>query len=453
MTRAALVVAAAAALAWAAPAAAQVPTSTTFTARITDGDDVLAGSHAFVFRIFDAETGGTQRWSESHPDVPVEDGLVSVALGANAPLGPTVLNGDPLWVEIALDGETMSPRLPLRSVPYASRAGDAATLGGTPASAFAPAGHHHDPTYVDASGDTMAGALNLNADLLLSGKVALRGTDPWLRLNQDGQFTAGTHSPLNLNVSGLTVGALYFDPGAGNLDVAGFGFLRGGGRFSSIALGAAPFGALPYPYETMQLAEGTNLRVAFGTAERMVLTSDGRLQMSTNHGDCRSGWFCNGYFWDMSAASILYSGLSQRSDARLKRDIAPIAGGLDTVRALRPVTFTWRDPSMPGRQHGFIAQEVREVLPDLVAENGDGMLSVDTQELLPILMQAVKELDAQNAILRAELDALRAGRPSPAPAPSHAAAADRRAPGTGALIALGALVVLGCAWATRRRPG
>ena len=440
----ALLLAIALALGAASPARADVPSTLTFTARVTDGENTLEGDHAFTFRLFDAETGGVQRWTEGHAAVEVRDGLVTVALGENAPLTAAVLNGDPLWIEVVLDGETMAPRLPLRSVPYATRTGDADRLGGEPASAFAAAGHDHDAAYVDAAGDVMTGPLNLGGDLLLSSKVALRGTDSWLRLNQDGAFPSGTHTPYNFNASGLTVGALYFDPGAGNLDVEGTGWLRGGGRFNGIAVGSAPFGALSYPYETIQLDPGFNLRFAFGATERMRLDNGGRLWMSSTNGDCPNGWFCNGMFWDLSVASILYSGLSQRSDARLKEDVRPIADGLDTVRALRPVTFAWRDPAIAGRHHGFIAQEVREVVPGLVSETTDGMLALDTTEMLPILVQAVKELDAQNAALRRELEALRAGKVS-------AAAGSAGGGWSPALVGLAVLAGLGLLVTVRRR--
>jgi hypothetical protein len=423
-------------VAFGAPAFADVPRTMTFTARVTDGEDALEGTHTFQFRLWDAETGGAQRWSETHNGVDVTDGLVAVGLGTSSPLSGVVLDGDPLWVEIVLDGETMAPRLPLRSVPYATRSSDADLLGGQPAGSFAAAGHDHDADYVDAAGDTMSGPLNLSGDLLLASKSALRGTDSWLRLNQDSAFSSGTHSPKNLNVSGLTVGALYFDPGAGALDVEGPSNLRGGARMNGIAVGNAPFGALPYPYESIQLDPGFNLRVAFGGTEHLRLENNGRLVMSSNPGDCPSGWFCNGMFWDLSVASILYSGLAQRSDARLKQDVRAIDGGLETVRALRPVTFAWRDPKIPGRHHGFIAQEVREVVPDLVSTTTDGTLALDTTEMLPILMQAVKELDARNAELRAELDALRAGRIAAAPPAA-------RAGWSPALVALGAFGALG----------
>jgi hypothetical protein len=300
---------------------AQVPQTVTFSARMTDGPNALSGPHLLRFRLYTALTGGTLRWEENQGSVTIENGLVNLGLGSVTPLTPAVLAGGPLWIEVELDGFAMSPRLPLRSVPFA--------------------------------------------------------------VNADSAATASIATTLN----------------------------------GSVAIGQAVHGALPWAYETIQLAPAFNLRFYFGDQQRMMLGNDGRLQMAQTTGDCPSGWFCNGHFWDLTVASILYSGLSQRSDRRLKDDIHTADNGLATVRALRPVTFRWKDKSHPGLQHGFIAQDVQKVVPELVSSTTDGMLSVETTAMIPILAQAVKELDAQNKQLRAELDDLRRHTPGASASP------------------------------------
>ena len=50
------------------------------------------------------------------------------------------------------------------------------------------------------------------------------------------------------------------------------------------------------------------------------------------------------------------------------------------------------------------------MLPDLVEEGADGTLSVEYLGLLPVLVEAVQELRAENAALRARIDALSAER-------------------------------------------
>lgn len=88
------------------------------------------------------------------------------------------------------------------------------------------------------------------------------------------------------------------------------------------------------------------------------------------------------------------------SDQRLKKDIAPIYNGLDTVLALRPVTFMWKDltnhnTSDPREQDGFIAQEVTDIIPSAVGESPDGYLTLDKTALIAPMVQAIQQLNTK----------------------------------------------------------
>ncbi len=104
--------------------------------------------------------------------------------------------------------------------------------------------------------------------------------------------------------------------------------------------------------------------------------------------------------------------LSQTSDARFKTDVRDLDGALEAVAALRGVRYTWDAERYPqggaGEQLGFLAQEVRQVLPEVVSENDDGYLAVSYSAVVPVLAEAVAELraekDAEIAALRAELE-------------------------------------------------
>jgi|SRR5215211_9291046 len=79
-------------------------------------------------------------------------------------------------------------------------------------------------------GTTNPGArLEVNGDIAISGKHALRGDDPWLRLNQMGAFTAGVHTPGVFAPGSLNVGGVggWGNPGAGNVWIAGGVRLQG----------------------------------------------------------------------------------------------------------------------------------------------------------------------------------------------------------------------------------
>ncbi|GLS06196.1 hypothetical protein GCM10007860_33660 [Chitiniphilus shinanonensis] len=103
-------------------------------------------------------------------------------------------------------------------------------------------------------------------------------------------------------------------------------------------------------------------------------------------------WSRNRYFqFDTIAMQMRNS-----SDARLKEAVEPLHAPLDLVRRLRGVSFLWKDGQAGGqRQLGLLAQEVEQVLPQLVAEGPDGMKQVSYLSLIPLLLEAIKAQQAQ----------------------------------------------------------
>ncbi|MCZ8192969.1 tail fiber domain-containing protein [Brevundimonas sp.] len=94
------------------------------------------------------------------------------------------------------------------------------------------------------------------------------------------------------------------------------------------------------------------------------------------------------------AGSITATGdVTAYSDASLKTGVVTIADALDLVRQMRGVRYQRLDTGATGI--GVIAQELRVVVPELVAENDDGLLSVAYGNLVGVLIEAVKELAAK----------------------------------------------------------
>jgi hypothetical protein len=99
------------------------------------------------------------------------------------------------------------------------------------------------------------------------------------------------------------------------------------------------------------------------------------------------------------------SGSADVSDRELKENINPIENGLETINQLQGKTFTWKESAslIEGTKYGLIAQELEEVLPDLVydkcgirkKEDGTYYKSVLMNGLIPVLVEAVKELSAK----------------------------------------------------------
>jgi hypothetical protein len=94
------------------------------------------------------------------------------------------------------------------------------------------------------------------------------------------------------------------------------------------------------------------------------------------------------------------------SDERLKRNIGAMRPMLNNVARLRPVQFAWRADEFPSRafgnqqELGLIAQEVEQVLPELVSTDADGFKAVNYTALPLLTIQAVKELKAENDRLK-----------------------------------------------------
>ncbi|HEX5054085.1 MAG TPA: tail fiber domain-containing protein [Planctomycetota bacterium] len=110
---------------------------------------------------------------------------------------------------------------------------------------------------------------------------------------------------------------------------------------------------------------------------------------------------------------------SSASDLRLKKNVAPIDGALDTLLALRGVHFEYKDPAaiheLPGQRTGFIAQEVEQVMPDWVSEDERGLKRVTVRGFEALAVESLRELKqgndrlvAANAALRADNEALHA---------------------------------------------
>lgn len=108
------------------------------------------------------------------------------------------------------------------------------------------------------------------------------------------------------------------------------------------------------------------------------------------------------------------------SDLKFKRDIQGVTEAIDKVMGLRGVSFLWRSEEYEAknfddcRHYGVVAQEIEEVLPEVVTEGADGEKAVAYTEIVPVLIEAIKAqqqhieaLEERIAGLEARTDALR----------------------------------------------
>ena len=103
------------------------------------------------------------------------------------------------------------------------------------------------------------------------------------------------------------------------------------------------------------------------------------------------------------AGDIIANSIAGSSDSRFKTNILPIENPLQKVQKLRGVTFDWKTKEFPSRMFsenralGFIAQEVEQVIPEVVqTENStEGFKSVQYDKVVALLVEAIKEQQKQ----------------------------------------------------------
>jgi hypothetical protein len=92
------------------------------------------------------------------------------------------------------------------------------------------------------------------------------------------------------------------------------------------------------------------------------------------------------------------------SDARLKTDLTPITSALEKIDKITGYTFHRIGTSNAQKVAGVISQEVREVLPEVVYENPDGIMSVAYGNMSALLIEAIKELKKEVAEIKRVLN-------------------------------------------------
>jgi hypothetical protein len=91
---------------------------------------------------------------------------------------------------------------------------------------------------------------------------------------------------------------------------------------------------------------------------------------------------------DVSAVNF-----NSTSDESLKENVETIDSALAKVINLRGVNFNWKENAQPGT--GLIAQEVEEIIPQVITENDDGIKHVQYGNLVGLLIEAIKEQQNQ----------------------------------------------------------
>jgi hypothetical protein len=270
--------------------------------------------------------------------------------------------------------------------------------------------------YADAAGSLHAGT---------AYPPAAGGTGGITQAQADARYvkTNGQANVHDLNTTGfiMSVGSILsqYLKGAGNrmLYADSVGRIHAGSAYPPATGGTSGISQAQADARYLQLSGGTvsgTLAVS-GHANFNGLVSLGATMNAHDHKIINLGTPTNG----KDAANKSYVD-SKASDRRVKTSINDLSHGLDLIASLKPVSFNYSDPvyskgKNQSRHYGFIAQDMQEAAPELVyndpldldddgnSESGLNILGFDQTELVPVLVNAVKELKEEIENLKRDL--------------------------------------------------
>ena len=291
------------------------------------------------------------------------------------------------------------------NVKAATFEGDGANLTNTGATLF-PSG---------TNGDTQKVVLTH----LTSGTMTLGTTDAQLTFtastntlnatNFNGAFTGGVTGDLTGNADSATT--------AGNLSIGSANQVV----FKNGSNNAATSANLTFDGTTLDTTRATidniildSNTISTGTGDLILDSSNNKVHMTANaevDGTLRVDSSSNSSSKDTGALVVTNGGLGvegniyaggdlvafNSSDIRLKENISPIENALNMINSLSGNTFDWKEgQSNKGMDTGILAQEVEALgLPGVTTTRGDGVKAVRYDRLIPVLIEAVKELTAK----------------------------------------------------------
>ena len=216
--------------------------------------------------------------------------------------------------------------------------------------------------------------------------------DTWMQSQRNDASTSAYN--ILLNPAGGNVGIGGGTP-FGKLDVAGNIRLQSANQ---IYFGGT--GSIPYWNVGVENTTNNNFEIAgvtYYSGDRDILLTP------VNNGNVGIKSTSPSYELDVTGTIRATGDVIAYSDARVKDNVITIDNALDKVTKLRGVSYTRNDVEDKTTKVGVIAQEVLEVLPEVVQQDDEGKYSVAYGNMVGLLIESIKELKAEVDELKSRL--------------------------------------------------
>lgn len=406
---------------------AQSPDKMSYQAVVRDNSNNLVANQTVGMQIsiLQGSSSGTAVYEETHTPTSNVNGLVTVVIGNG-----TVVSGDittidwengPYYIKSETDptggsNYTITGSSELLSVPYALHAKSIDQMGATIGDVLEWDGTNWAPGTVGGTNYWTQTGTDLTYD---AGNVSIGSTSNFgskLFIVGDGtqrvfraQSPSGTTKFLIEADGGVSIGSGLTAGPADGLLVGGETILDANTTVNgNVGINAAivdrNFHVVHDQFTGTGGLGGLAIENTSNGAQWTLYTSQSSSELSLYFGDN-----LRGNFDDVSG------NYTSTSDERLKMNITSLEGQSSLERLLRLEPREYEYKSKPGEKYlGFVAQELQEVIPEVVKVNGndggeiENLLTVSYAEIIPLVVSSVKEQQKTIDELKKENEELKA---------------------------------------------